>query len=513
MTPTRSPFLFLSCLSFFTLSACGAGSAGKAVRPDDPTASSALSESGAGGSGGGGGGSGGVACSVAPAHAEPLVVDWKTNDQLELTVAMQKGVALVAYDCKTIRVIKGCSVEGKYAFTAIPSVLQEAVQIGDADELKASLPFSGGSLGGEVSRGSSIDIALAYVGKRSAINDVVLTTTLVGPECSQATHFVRGASVGAFTMATGTKGETKAAAQIFGMGASGASSSGKKKLNSAGEVGSCKGGSGAANPPDGCAAILRLELVALSGGAGAGGAGHGGIDEGSNPPPLSNTCPDGFVPANGRCAKKTSTAAGGRRCDPKDREDCKEQCSKGNAESCYNAALSLIVGAEIGGPRQQEAMPLFDKACKAAVGRACFWMGSIYANDPKIPDGTVMAGEFAKKSCDLLVPEGCALEAAREQGIDAAKRTALRKRSCDLGYNTGCVSYADDLLAGRDGVPRNAVEGAKILAATCDASDKAACERLIAVYKNHAELKDPAKSDAVKARACQRGVKLYSCPK
>ena len=42
------------------------------------------------------------------------------------------------------------------------------------------------------------------------------------------------------------------------------------------------------------------------------------------------------------CAKKAA-ATGGYRCDPKDRDDCKAQCKAGNAESCYNAALSLIV--------------------------------------------------------------------------------------------------------------------------------------------------------------------------
>ncbi|HEY8079326.1 MAG TPA: hypothetical protein VIF62_34585, partial [Labilithrix sp.] len=376
--------------SLSLLAGCG-GNAGSAVRPTDPSAKDALGEPSASGGGSG------LECKVAPAHAEPLVVDWKTNDQLELTVAMQKGVALVAYDCKSIRLVKGCSLAGQYAFTAVPSVLQEAVQIADADEVKASLPFSGGSLSGEVARGSSIDIALAYVGKRSTVNDSVVKTQLTGAECGNVTHFVRGATIGAFAMATGTKGQVRAAADIFGAGASGASSSDKKKLNSAGEVSSCKGVNGAStNPPDNCGAIVRLELVQIGG---------LDIDESKPPPPLGNTCPEGFTPANGRCAKKAA-ASGGYRCDPKDRDDCKAQCKAGNAESCYNAALSLIVGAEIGGPRQQEAMPMFETACKANIGRACFWMGSIYANDPKLPDGTVSAGEYAKKSCDLLVPEG-----------------------------------------------------------------------------------------------------------
>jgi len=442
-----------------------------------------------------------------PAQAAPLVVDWKTNDQLELTVAMQNGVALVAYDCKSIRLVKGCSVEGSYTFTAIPSVLQEAVQIADADEVKASLPFSGGTLGGEVSRGASIDIGLAYVGKRAAQKGSVEKPDLKGSECEQVTHFVRGVSVGAFAMATGTQGEVRAAADIFGVGASGASSSSKKKLNSAGDINACKGITGtAAAPPDACAAVVRLDLVQIAGGA-------AGATDAPVPPSLANTCPEGFVPSNGRCAKKG--AAGGHRCDPKDEAECKEQCGKGNVESCYNAGVLVVRGAALDGPEVNEGVTLYTKACAGGVGDACMRLSQLYWYSPlfqKSPKEILKAGTAAKKGCDLLVPQSCELQAQRDQSISIAERFALRKRACSLGYQPACIEVANYLLVGKEGVPENIPEALRLLGAMCDAADKKACERLIQVYKHgNPAVKDPAKAEETKKRACERGVKLVGC--
>ncbi len=491
------------------IASCGAGGAGKAVRPDDPTANNALGEEAPR-----------VACTTVPAKATPLVVDWKTNDQLELTVAMQKGVALLAYDCKSIRLVKGCSVKGSYEFTPVPSVLEEAVQIADADEASVSLPLSGNSLGAEVSRGSSIDIGLAYVGKRATLSDAVGKAELVGSECNQVTHFVRGASIGAFAMATGTKGEVRAAAEILGIGAKGQSSSSKKKLNSAGDVAACKAITGsAASPPDACAAVIRLELVEVAGAPVAQG------EAAAVPPALGNTCPEGFVPSAGRCAKKAT--AGGYRCEITDKDfgnqqkeaECKEQCGKGNVESCYNAGILTITGAALDGPETKEAVTLYDKACNGGVGDACTRLSHVYWFSPLFQTSLKelqKAAVAARKGCDLLVPQACELQAQREQFIGPVDRLALHKRACSLGFAPGCIAVADYLLRGKEGkagqqaVPPDAPQALRILEGMCDQNDKKACEKLIGIYKS-GDLKDPAKAEDVKAKACARGVKLFGC--
>lgn len=159
-------------IALLFLSACTAGAVGKKVRPDDPSARDALDEPASN-----------ISCTSVPAIVEPLVVDWRSSEQLDLAVQMQSTVAIVAYDCKSIRLLKNCTAPGKYAYAGVSSVIQEAVQMDDADEVKASLPLSGVKLSAGLARGSTLDIALAYVGKHSTVVDSVAPSELKGPEC------------------------------------------------------------------------------------------------------------------------------------------------------------------------------------------------------------------------------------------------------------------------------------------------------------------------------------------
>jgi uncharacterized protein len=477
---------------------CGPGATAQAVRPEDKTAHEALGETPVTSSS--------LTCSKAPDKGEPLIVDWKTAEQLDLTVTMQKGVAVVAYDCKSIRLLKDCSVKGTYGFTAVPSVLQEAVQIDDADEVQANLPLGGISLSGEVSRGSSIDIALAYVGKQSALNEAVSKTELAGSECAAATHYVRGATVGAFLMTTGTKGKVRAAADIFGAGAAGESSSTKKKLNSGGDVKACRAvEAGLEKPPEGCGALIRLDLLALGAAVPA--------KEGGAAPPLENTCVDGFVPSDGRCVKKSRDVA--RRCEPDDIQDCNAQCDKGNADSCYNAGAYLQ-------SRRQEGTELYlRKACEGNVGRACSRLAIIYAPGLLQPDPP-KSFMYAQKGCDLLVPQACVYEGEQDKTKSWPERADFFRRACDLGYFDGCRSLARVYLEGREGSPRKTQEGLAILVRACEAGTGKACGGLAELY-NKGKLfsgmetdvqTDAAKSTEYQQRACERGASgaFMKCP-
>jgi uncharacterized protein len=472
---------------------CGAGSLGQAVRPEDKTAADALGEEGA-------------ACTKAPKKGEPLVVDWKTNEQLELTVAMQKSVAVVAYDCKSIKLLKDCSIQGGYGFTAVPSVLQETVKIEDADEVQASMPLGGATLGGEVKRGAAIDIGLAYVGKRKAMSASVAKSELVG-DCDGATHFVRGATIGAFAMETGTKGEVRAAAEIFGASAKAASTSNKKKLNSAGDLSACKAvKDGAEAPPEGCAAVVRLDLLAID---------SGPPDATAGPAPLENTCPEGYVPGAGRCVKKGRGTA--YRCDPKNLTECKDQCQKGDAESCFNMATLLQTGAQIGGPEEKEYVPVYQKACDSNgpnVADACGRLGYIYALSPNIKNWE-RALTYGKKGCDLMSVVGCLFLAREDKQAGWPERAKNYKKACTLGDAGGCMEAALIDVEGRGGTPRNTAAGLKALDGACTAGEKEACAQLYALYDKGKTrggaatdvATDPARRDGYKKKFCARGGK------
>lgn len=485
---------FMVAAAALSVGACGAG---KAVRPADPTAASALGDKSPSGSGAT------IACAVVPQSAEPLVVDWSSSEQVDLGVAMKSGIALVSYDCKSIKLVKDCKVGGRYAFVAVPSLIEEAVKLHDADEARASLPFSGGKLGGSMARGSSIDIALAYVGKQSAQDESISANALTGSGCSLVTHFVRRATVGAYTMATGTRGQTRAAADIFAVSASGSSSSSKDRLASAGDPSACKAIKDSdVQPPSGCAAVLRLEIAALS-------EKPVRTDEKAA---IVSSCPDGFLlGAGGACVKRgpDSTFV----CDMTDPQECKDQCKKGSAGSCYNAGTIA--------ESSREAAPvvraLYKKACDGQIGRGCFRWGKLSQGDdwPSAEVGL-------RKACALGESEGCRLMAHNVHNsplkLTFADKAAFLKKTCELGdWRGGC----DDAVAlffngrsdGGDDFPPNPAKGLELLQAWCESNRPEACLQLFWLYEK-GELaygwrrkspdfpKDPAKAAPAKQRYC-----------
>jgi hypothetical protein len=355
----------------------------------------------------------------------------------------------------------------------VPSLIEESVKIQEADEAKASLPFSGGQLGAGIARGSAIDIAIAYVGKRSAADDAVAKEDLTGSECDKATHFVRRATVGAFVMQTGTRGQVMGAAELFGVGASGESSSSKGRLSSAGNPAACRSiGEGATSPPAGCAAILRLELQALGDRA----------PDADPKQPLANVCPDGFVTsAGGACVKRENAAS--YRCDMTDPQECKDQCKKGNADSCFNAG-TIAAGDE---PKPVTAA-FFKKACDGGVGRGCY-LGARLAKESL--DDWPGAERLLRKGCSLGSADSCVLMAMNIGGTPIkgsnADKLAFYRKACDLGmwrhpgFGRGCNDAVQMLFqgvrgaAGEADLPPRHDEAIRLLDGWCDAGLADAC--------------------------------------
>ncbi len=140
--------------SFLTLS-CGGGTPAELIRPKDPSAAAAL-------------GDGNATCHQVEKYGEPLVVDWKPDQRGDLEEVMHDGVAVVAYSCDGIKLLKQCHLDGSYGYLGMTK-REQVVRLQNADELRANLPLSGlkiaGELGAELSRGATLDIALVTVGK------------------------------------------------------------------------------------------------------------------------------------------------------------------------------------------------------------------------------------------------------------------------------------------------------------------------------------------------------------
>jgi hypothetical protein len=188
----------LGCFTAMIAATACTGGVGQAIRPDDPTYAAAASAGGR--------------CLTPSSREAPLVVDWDLQSRGDLEVAMKRGIAVVAYDCKTLRVLPDCRVKGGYSFLGV-TVKEQLLRLENADEVKANLPFSGAvlgaKLGASMARGSTLDVALVVIGKRVASRGTLTGAQLAG-QCAGATHFVRAATVGAFVVKTGTRGKASA---------------------------------------------------------------------------------------------------------------------------------------------------------------------------------------------------------------------------------------------------------------------------------------------------------------
>lgn len=399
------------------------------VRPADPNAAAAR---------------GSESVFVIEAKGHPLVVDWQPEHRGDLEVAMREGVAVVAYDPRGLRLLKDCHIDGNYGFIGV-NTKEQVVRLESADEVKANLPAAGlgilANVGGELGRSQQLDVAIVMVGKKKTTWANASKKDLKG-SCQGATHFVRGATIGAFAMKTGAKGKARTVAELFGSGVAADISRSKSVESMDGALDACRKASPEAEgPPAQCGALIRLELVRLDersapqAGAGAAAAPKATLE--------AEACPQGFVFADGKCTKPE--AASTHVCKLEDVRDCSVQCEKGNAQSCDTLGIMFALGQGVT-QSHDEAAKLFAKACEAGWANACFNLGIAFEN-----------GRGAPK--------------------DAGKAVKLYAAACKEGLAVGCSSAGRSVLWGM-GVQKDEATGVRLLQMGCNGGDEAACSDL-----------------------------------
>lgn len=465
MRTTPALALLVSPLFFV---ACGAGAPASVVRPSDPTAASALGE---------------ASChDVAGKQGQPLVVDWAPEQRGDLEVAMKDGVAVLSYSCTAIKVLPDCHLDGKYGFMGTTRA-EQVVQLANADELAVNLPLSGAKLGTELARGSTIDVAMVMIGKRRTTWDQPTTADLKG-SCEGATHYLRSATVGAFAMDTGTQGKVRAAAEMFGIGASGGSESAKKVHAKQGDLADCEHASPDSDkaPPQ-CGAPIRLVLAPIAEApakapgatapppAPAPGAAPAGAPRFSRPEE-ADACPPGLVWAGGKCAKAADVAV--HTCKPGDVDDCTAQCGKNDAASC------AILGAHYASSNQaSKAQPPLAKACTAGEAHACTNLGVLTAS----ASGGKGDPQLFKKGCDGGDAVGCRhLGLAYAAAKDDAKSFAAFRSSCEGGDAAGCGAVGAAYTNGA-GTSKDPVKGVEYKRRGCDGGDARSCADVAAMLE------------------------------
>lgn len=515
----------VTCLAASALVGCGTGAAGNAVRPKETTAAEGLGEG---------------ACREADSSGEPLVVDWKPEQRGDLEVAMSSGVAVVAYDCKHLELLSDCKVEGSYGFKGVV-LKQQLIRLSDADEVKVNLPLSGpllaAKIGGELGRGTTLDLATALVGNRVSTRTQIARGELRG-RCDGATHFVRGANIGAFVMQTGEEARVSTAADVFGAGASAKSQSSKLARQEDGSLDACKAiTSEMERPPANCGALVRLHLVAIA------------ATPEKPPAPAPNAkfvkvheeeegCPAGMLFASGKCVAPTA-AVDKHVCKQGDVPDCTKQCDAGEAWSCSRLGTAYVTASgvaedaakgatlykkscELGHPGgcsnyglllskgsgvakdDGQAAAQFQRACSGGDAIGCFNLGAMHFEGRGVAKDEAKAASYFKQSCDGGSAAGCVnLGAAYDDGVgvakDAAKARSLFKRACEGDKAEGCTNLgvvsADDPKA-----------AARAYARGCELGSAKACDYLSKrLAKGDGVDKDEEKAKAAQKRACELG--------
>jgi TPR repeat protein len=455
--------------------ACKPGGVAEGIRVEAPNASQALGEA--------------PVCTAVPDVAQPLVIDLSAAQRADLEIAMQSGRAVVHYGCDGLRVLTACELAGDYRFAGV-GLKEEVIQLKSQDEVRASLPVSGVTLAAGLGRGTSLDLAIAMVGRGTALAGHASKAELKAQHegsCEGATHFVRAAYVGAFAMQRGSGADVSAAASIFGVSTGAQSKSDKQTDLRDGSLEACRAASPDADaPPAQCRSSIRVDLLPLGDAPAAGGLAA-----------IANPCPSGYAFAEGKCTPAAQAEA--FQCDPGDEATCRTQCDAGSLGSCFNLAHVLTDQARLcaGGSescvavamaspsqpeyaRYAEGADLYTRACEGDIAAACYQVGSYFAEGAF---GRAKSDEKADAAFDRGCAGGhawsCSKLAERVEARDrtAARALALNERACDLGSKPGCFRTIAKYLKG-EGTAKNPSAARAILERTCDAGESKRCAEL-----------------------------------
>lgn len=435
---------------------------GEAVRPGDYSGSDAL-------------GGKDAACVGEPKLTRPFIVDLDADARVDLEAAMKKGVVVVAYDCASLRVLPNCKVpDVGYEYVGT-SRKEQLVQMKSSDELRANMPISAAKLSTEVESGRTIDLGLVLVGRNSTTL-AQLERADLGGSCDGATHYVQSATLGAFSMATGSVGKAAVVAEMFGAGAGAKSESERKSMNTDGSLEACRASDpDATAPPAECRAPLRIELAPIQQKIAA--VGKQSDEQKKAAAAAESPCEPGFQWVDGIC----SAAAGGAYlCDPKNAAECESQCQKGSAGSCFNFARTS--GVKRYSPAWKDLMK---KSCDGGYADGCAEFAYRELPDTDLPN----AAELTRAPLAMLAKscaDGSALGCERVGDVltdetyghhDVQKAVRAYDRGCTLGRGMACWSAALVYFKG-EGLPQNTERGLSYLVKSCKAGSADECDDL-----------------------------------
>jgi TPR repeat protein len=435
---------------------------------------------------------------------EPLIVDWQPQHRGDLEVAMQDGLAVVEYSDKGFRLLKGCRVDGTYGFIGM-STKEQIVRLESADDVKANLPFGGaalvGQIGADLGRSTTLDVAMVMVGKLRTTWNNVTQKDLVG-NCAGATHFVKGAMVGAFVMDTGDKSHARAVAEFFSIGASGGGRRESKIRNADGKLEECNQAlPDSKKAPAKCSALLRVELLEIT-------------KDAVKPKAEERTaalpsCPAGMALIGGKCTRPSTVtaSAGPRECVYGNAAQCADLCDKGSAVSCGRLGLQLLRGENIKQNPDLGAKATL-QGCKLNDGPSCEYLGDFLASTMGGKPNMASAAQAWVRGCELGRERACTMAGDTYYTANGVKQdyglaAKLLDRGCMGGDHNAC-SELGIMFLGNAGVGTDVSRSGRLFKSACDGGSSAGCTNLgYLVEFGKATTKNPQLAAQLYAKGCK----------
>jgi len=162
-----------------------------------------------------------------------------------------------------MEVLDRCTGPGAYGYWGVTRK-DDTITIRNADDLYANIPIHAPLFEAKLQRSGELRVAMTIVGRYVAERETVRALELQG-DCSRATHVVAALTAGAFELSAGSGAAVGGDAQVGGAGVGARSSAKRETLNRDGDLGMCsKATTKDREPPEGCGALLRVEVVPIS---------------------------------------------------------------------------------------------------------------------------------------------------------------------------------------------------------------------------------------------------------
>lgn len=253
-------------------------------------------------------------CGVTKSQEKPLIVEWPSAARGDLETQARGGLVVVRYRGCEMDVLPRCRAPGAYVYAPFTPKVDRVI-IRDQDELWASIPIGAARFEGTLRQAGQLNVAMTLVGKMTSDRGVLRAAELSG-DCEGATHVIVGITVGAFEFFAGADQGAGAGAQLFGAGGGAKTAALRETLTKDGLTASCAAAKLTdPTPPEGCGALLRLEVLPL----------------GATEVPRAAVCPEGSEWDGLQCVRTSvvtkiqcpeGTALSGTKCMPLVVTDC-----------------------------------------------------------------------------------------------------------------------------------------------------------------------------------------------